>query len=450
MKRLLGYGYTDNKGIATLDYDKEGNSISPSGYEGNSRGFVDIQAVWHEDETIESQQIEITDCIKMDNGTITDHNDIWSSNTSYLSRGNEYSTLTDSTIKLIYTEIGGNIIIEVDVNVNELSSAGVISFRTDTTALFSITRDTLGVENNEWIHIIFEIKDNKVTVSNTTNDRTVTEDITGFTRFYFRNGSNASVSFKNFKVYSIPRTTNPNEINLTSSKNPVTMGETYSLKAFVKGSDGVGSFYPVDFYRGNTKFKTVTADRSGCATVNDLIGAGNGLISYKAKYNNLQSEPYSLLDTLFYESGTSGTLNSNWWRNNSAVEIESSVNGMIIENTSTSTNYYLIANKPNTSATGVTDVEWNDFVCEFTVVSLNNAIEFQLRDSNASVIRQGLTPSLSTGATYKFEYTNNVCTIYKNGTSISQSTATSGDLAIRFQVNAECILTIRDFKIYSI
>lgn len=43
-KRLIGYGYTNANGVATLDYDAEGNELQSSGYVGQGVGNVDISA----------------------------------------------------------------------------------------------------------------------------------------------------------------------------------------------------------------------------------------------------------------------------------------------------------------------------------------------------------------------------------------------------------------------
>lgn len=78
-----------------------------------------------------------------------------------------------------------------------------MSIRNDNSALFNITKNVLSLGNDEWMHIILKIENNECTVTNTTNSRSATTDVTGFTRFYIRNGAGMSVKFKNFKIYSI-------------------------------------------------------------------------------------------------------------------------------------------------------------------------------------------------------------------------------------------------------
>ena len=59
------------------------------------------------------------------------------------------------------------------------------------------------ISANEFSHIKIEINDNQCTITNTDTDRSVTGDVTGFNRFYFRIGANESIQFKNLKIYSI-------------------------------------------------------------------------------------------------------------------------------------------------------------------------------------------------------------------------------------------------------
>lgn len=47
-KKLIGYGYTNNKGIATLDYDADGNPLQTSGYTGTGAGNIDFIAQYHD------------------------------------------------------------------------------------------------------------------------------------------------------------------------------------------------------------------------------------------------------------------------------------------------------------------------------------------------------------------------------------------------------------------
>lgn len=98
-KRLIGYGYTNANGVATLDYDAEGNELQSSGYVGQGVGNVDISASAVIDgSTFVSETYSIYDCYKYDSGT-DPSNTMWALNANAkLTRGSEYSTLEENTI----------------------------------------------------------------------------------------------------------------------------------------------------------------------------------------------------------------------------------------------------------------------------------------------------------------------------------------------------------------
>ena len=51
---------------------------------------------------------------------------------------------------------------------------------------------------NEWKHIKMIIKDNKLTVEDTS---IIDYDVTGFNRFYLRSIANQQIQFKNLMIY---------------------------------------------------------------------------------------------------------------------------------------------------------------------------------------------------------------------------------------------------------
>lgn len=146
----------------------------------------------------------VWDTIKYDNATSDSHTDsIWSSLT-YLTRYDEYSTLTDSDIELMYTSITDNTCIEVDVNVNETNSARFISIRNDSKEVQGFSKNSLGISNNGWYHLLIKLNNGEYQVFVNGTDKTPsTHTISTFNRFYFRNSADNSVSFKNLKIYLI-------------------------------------------------------------------------------------------------------------------------------------------------------------------------------------------------------------------------------------------------------
>ena len=67
MKRLIGYGYTNSSGVATLDYDTDDDEID--GYTGTGAGLMNFRAEMHDESTVVSQPYTVTDCIIVDTST---------------------------------------------------------------------------------------------------------------------------------------------------------------------------------------------------------------------------------------------------------------------------------------------------------------------------------------------------------------------------------------------
>lgn len=438
MKRLIGYGYTNNKGIATLDYDKNGQAINPSGYEGNSRGLVDIQAVWHEDETIETEQIEITDCIIFDKGDTDTDTDNWTKTDCTM-------TITSNGLECTASRNWGHV---APVNHNFLNKLPLILEMTvvshNSVPRFYFSPSNFYTFNGAGLYR-FEINTDGVIIKkNGVQVGTASAPATSLELSISFPYATGTLTFKDYKLY-YKRTTSPIVLNLVSSRNPVTLGETYNLKAFVKGSDGVGSFYPVDFYRGNTKFKTVVTDRSGCATVNGLVGTGKGLINYKASYNNsLQSETYELYDCIFYDKiGNS----ENWYFIPQYIQRTISNNDVKLECISSGQASYNL-NKEGTSKQDVYDWDLPTFCIEMNVLE-TNGFYFQIYDKTNLFTGS----RLSAIGHYKIVYDGTTVKLYIDGNlkpSFTKTFTYDSLYVIRFILNPNDIVRFNEFKLYPI
>lgn len=150
------------------------------------------------------ETFEVLDCICIDNAIDSDYNNsIWSA-VNRFNRGTDYTTFTHTALALTYVEISDNVCIEFDIQSDtNYSNSNLLSIRQDTTVLLQTARSGLTIFANDFSHIKIEIKNNECTITNTDTDRSVTGDVTGFNRFYFRISANESIQFKNFKVYSI-------------------------------------------------------------------------------------------------------------------------------------------------------------------------------------------------------------------------------------------------------
>ena len=67
MKRLIGYGYTNSQGVATLDYDTDDDEID--GYTGTGAGLMNFRAEMHDDSTVVSSTYEVIDALFFDEAT---------------------------------------------------------------------------------------------------------------------------------------------------------------------------------------------------------------------------------------------------------------------------------------------------------------------------------------------------------------------------------------------
>lgn len=200
-KRLIGYGYTNANGVATLDYDAEGNELSSSGYVGQGVGNVDISASAVIDgSTFVSETYSIYDCTYFDD------------------------TSTNTTSRyFINTQSGTSISYEnnkVKITCGSQNGRNMIELRTPTIPFASISGervrfevDLSGIPNSMRCNIIQTINGTSVT----TNGEIITEDGTCYVeadidptatlvRFQVRPISsveNDTYYITNFKVYPI-------------------------------------------------------------------------------------------------------------------------------------------------------------------------------------------------------------------------------------------------------
>ncbi len=212
--RYLGYGVTDENGIAKLDHDPQGNPITHS-YTGTGAGKVDIVASLDDeidDSSLVSETYSIMDCLFYDSGA-NDSTATWTNWTGYepvLTRNTEYCAMTIASGKTdarMYKQFtGDSLCIEFDVLVKSNSVSDTIAtLRNNSTNVrgnFDLNRMGLGL--NTWHHIKMVYNGTTVVCSNNINSTTYTYNINDLTRFYFQIGSNTSeVDFKNFVIYPI-------------------------------------------------------------------------------------------------------------------------------------------------------------------------------------------------------------------------------------------------------
>lgn len=208
--RYLGYGITNEQGIATLDHDSNGNPITHS-YTGTGAGELDIIASLDDstkisESSIQSVPYELWDTICYDTGTDSTHS-CWVDN---------------SNIELTRSETGTTVLNKISSNVYLYANDGTTGDY-DFTPAFCIEFDFELLTPNANCQIqLFDSSNNNFTTWITTaghykikvNETNVewwigTSQQTGktvalgnsFVRFLMQ--GNNSFKFSNFKIYSI-------------------------------------------------------------------------------------------------------------------------------------------------------------------------------------------------------------------------------------------------------
>ena len=202
----------------------------------------------------------------------------------------------------------------------------------------------------------------------------------------------------------------------------------------------------------------MTEDADG-QTVTGYTGTGRGLTgiiastddSTKISDSSIQSETYSLLDTIWNWEGTNGTVPSILKSsNNTAIPLISDSNGLSMTNSHSSNTYYCGLDKEQSSSSIGDWIDWCDVAFEFEYVSHTGNVVFQLRPQSSSVIQYSLN-NCSNGDIIRVEYSNGVINVFKNNTKVLTGNMNVGELtAIRFSLLPSNTLTIKNMKLWSI
>ena len=160
---------------------------------------------------VECEKIEV-EPLFYDKGVIGDYNDKWSdTNTLPMNRRveSEYTALTKlnpdkpGVIRPNLNIING-MHIEFDIyqdSEDENDVFSTIRYGTDVSANLRLA--SMGLNFNSWHHIKISIDDNRMKMSNSTNDNFRTWKLKSFNRFYFGVSLNTKeLRYKNFKIYT--------------------------------------------------------------------------------------------------------------------------------------------------------------------------------------------------------------------------------------------------------
>ena len=301
--RYLGSALTNANGVATFDY------------QGTGAGEIDVIASLDNpitDGSIVSETLSVMDTLLYDTGTDPNHN-IWTGDTSALTRNSEYSRLEEQTT-------------DTTVAINTVMPTGLWVLT------MSIKRD--GHYTNWNINIL----NNNVSVfgcATPTND--VWTDITlvydGSFIYYFENGSTTptiktsvmlddtkntvlrlqtpqSMTYVDFKDLIVLREGQSN-ISIGSSNPVIQSGDTATINGSLYESGLIVKNATLDVYKNGSKVGTASTGDSGVASYT-YTGVADGEVEFQCRYGNIVSEPYPVIDALYLDDASSDNSSSYW------------------------------------------------------------------------------------------------------------------------------------------
>ena len=152
------------------------NGVASTTYTGSGVGKKNIIAITP---SVCSNEMILIDGTKYDRGLSSDYSSIWSGSTSDLSRGNEYSTLEESTVgttSVIYTAISNTCTIELEVCITDGATSN--SFMQFTTTL-NTSRGTVTIASanatiGSWVSLKIDLTPTNAVVTNLDTGQTST------------------------------------------------------------------------------------------------------------------------------------------------------------------------------------------------------------------------------------------------------------------------------------
>ena len=162
-----------------------------------------------------SEIFEVLDCSAYDTGINGTANDIWDISNCTLTRGEEYSEISE-TVEYGYIRtkqanaIPKDCIIEFDyMNIDGAISNNMFGIYSSANQYITVINFSyLGnLSIGAWHHIKIKIENNRMTVTNNTNSTVYTRDLTISTSkilfLFLTTGDTTKTRFKNFKAYPV-------------------------------------------------------------------------------------------------------------------------------------------------------------------------------------------------------------------------------------------------------
>ena len=380
--RFLGTGTTDANGVAYLTHGADGQQLSNRGYKGSGKGLTQIVSSTDDPSDISSSSFQsdtlpVIDAWMRDGGVTADYNtDDWfvqsEGSKTVQSDGTVFSADTGSLFAWInkhgtthsslsdIAEYSGDYCIEftvVDVD----------------TARFSIyeaypspKRVDVPLSVGRWK--IIRLNNTVTALKNGESYPITSLNLTAPQRLGFAGTQGNTVKIKDVAVYGI----GGQELGLTASKQTIQSPETTILTAY--SSEGKGNSVKLYNASNDSLIGTMTDNSDGTYSYT-YTGSGAGQVQFYAKLGNTQSNTYSVLDSIAYDKGLSGTGQHNdiWQDSNNMISRQS--DGTVL----TGSQWNEIALKLNNS----TNIPFTDGLCfEFDLVDLDGQFRIAFNDGS--------------------------------------------------------------------
>ena len=185
------------------------------------------------------------------------------------------------------------------------------------------------------------------------------------------------------------------------------------------------------------KLGEAVTDSNGIA-VFEYTGTGSGLMDVRAVNGDVQSEPYPVYDTIFYDKALSGDGNHNDNYKTHNATLTRGANYSIFSNDTSSFRRL----EPNIdSFTG-------DFAVEFRYYKQGTNSHYALINSKAFDLKNDIT---NTECDVKITVINGVITIYENGVANPSTQSDTAPFVFRFQLNpGNTPIGFKDLRLYPI
>ena len=446
--KYLGYGVTNESGVAKLDHDAEGQEISHS-YTGVGAGEIDVVASL--DNPIASGSIvsgtyNVWDTNFGDGGVTGNTNGgfYYTQDQTVVSRqtDNTGTTVTNltSSLQTIRVNKPNTSIDEKDwvaplnIEFDILSYTGTLYFQlwksnnTSENVSVNLSNFLTGVSNP---HVKVLVADGKMKVY--VNDELKTDPVLTFGGLFgirLLLSDSASFKYKNFFVYGMSK----DYCVVTSQNNIVGTGDDLSITGQLYLNDELALNKTLDVYKDGSKVGTASTGDTGTATYT-YTGVGDGEVEFQFKYDSIVSEPFTVIDALFYDGCVTGNNNNNAWTKTNAT--------FDVLNDGSGTEYTPSSNWGNVAVQNSDYYSNMPFAIEFEIVAVTGTIRLYISNNNYININQ-------TG-NYRAEVKSTGITVTRNGESYTSVTAPTSPINIAWTSNTTSNKgTIKEFKVYPI